>query len=76
VTSDGSGLRDDVAADLNGSALDRPADPQPDRIPDRPADGAAKDKWTAYVVALGLHPDSAGQFTRGELIELATRLGG
>jgi hypothetical protein len=76
MSTNDSGLRDDVAAGLNGSALAPDNGPQPDPVPARPADGAAKEKWVAYVVALGLHPDSAGQFTRGELIELAGRFGG
>lgn len=51
--SDSSGLADEVTSELN------PAGPAPDNgpqaapIPDRPADGASKDAWVDYVVALG-----------------------
>jgi hypothetical protein len=75
VSSNDSGLRDEVAADLNGST-EPDYGPQPDPIPDRPADGAKAEKWAAYVVALGLHPDEAGNYSRSELIDLADRLGG
>jgi hypothetical protein len=68
---DGAGLSDQVHVALNGRPIG-----QPDRIPDRPAAGAGKEKWGAYVVALGLHPDEVGNYTRDELPVLADRLGG
>lgn len=58
MSTDGAGLTDDVQAELNPKATALPAD-QPDRIPDRPADGAAKAKWVDYVVALGASRDVA-----------------
>lgn len=91
MSSDSSGLADEVISDLN------PSDPEPDRglqpapIPDRPADGAGKDAWVDYVVALGAdrpfvtadteHFDGEGyttepSFTRAQLIQLADRLSG
>lgn len=75
MSTNDSGLRDGVEAELNpvGSP---DYGLQPERIPDRPADGAAREKWAAYVVALGAHPDTVAEMKREELAEFADRLGG
>lgn len=75
MATNSAGLTDEVVVELNGPPPPPPRN-QPDRIPDRPADGAAKEKWAAYVVALGVHPDRAAGQSRQDLIDLADRLGG
>lgn len=78
MSSNDSGLRDEAfpVTYTDDPGPDPDYGPQPDPIPDRPADGAKAEKWAAYVVALGLHPDEAGKHSRAELIDLADRLGG
>lgn len=91
MSTNDSGLRDDVSADLNPSGSRPDNGPQPAPIPDRPAAGASKDVWVDYVVALGAdrtfvttdteHFDGDGYaiepgLTRPQLIDLADRLGG
>lgn len=86
-----SGLRDDLVAELNPAGPEPDYGPQPEPIPARPADGAAKDAWVDYVVALGAdrtfvtmdteHFDGTGYaaepgLSRAGLIALADRLGG
>jgi hypothetical protein len=53
VSTDGSGIRDTAQAELNPPDDPGPAEEQPAALPDRPTDGAKKDKWVDYVVALG-----------------------
>jgi hypothetical protein len=67
---------EDLDPDWDEDEIARRQTQQPDPIPPRPADGAKAEKWAAYVVALGLHPDEAGKHSRSELIDLADRLGG
>lgn len=91
--TDGSGLRDAVSAELNPDPDDTTdPGPQPPPVPDRPADGAAKGKWVAYLVALGASEDAltgglrswdagreeyvSADLPRDELIALADKLGG
>lgn len=89
--SDSSGLTDEVNAEVNSSSSAPDHGPQASPIPDRPADGASKDAWVDYVVALGAdrtyvtgeteHFDRDAYvidpgLTRAQLIELADRLGG
>lgn len=89
-TSD-SGLRDAVTAELNPSGPEPDYGPQPEPVADRPANGASKDVWIDYVVALGAdrtfvtsdtyHFDGTGYapepgLSRADLIALADRLGG
>lgn len=76
MSADSGGLSDEVSVELNGDSPEPDYGPQPDPIPDRPSDGAKKDKWSTYVVALGLHPDDAQKLSRDQLIDLADRLGG
>ena len=91
MSSDSSGLTDEVSAELNPMGAEPGYGPQPDPIPDRPADGASKDAWVGYVVALGAdrtyvtgeteHFERDAYvidpgLTRAQLIELADRLGG
>jgi hypothetical protein len=90
TTSD-SGLADEVMVELNPPGPEPDYGPQPAAIPDRPADGASKDAWIEYVVALGAdrtfvtsdteHFAGEGYKTepglsRPQLIQLADRLGG
>jgi hypothetical protein len=70
-----AGMSDEVQAALNDDG-EPDYGPQPDPIPARPADGAKVDKWRAYCVALGMHPDSAAEAKREDLISLADRFGG
>jgi hypothetical protein len=53
MADDRSGISDGAQADLNPTGPDPDNGPQPDPIPDRPADGATKAKWADYCVALG-----------------------
>lgn len=76
MATDSGGLSDDVTADLNPADTEAAPAEQAPAIPDRPADGAGKAKWAAYVVALGLHPDEAEKQSKSDLIDLADRLGG
>lgn len=84
--NDSAGLTDEVHVTLNGVPLG-----QSQPIPSRPADGASVAAWVDYVVALGAdrtfvtadteHFDGnervvAAPLRRGDLIELADRLGG
>jgi hypothetical protein len=91
MATDGSGITDDVRAELNPPPEEAPA--QTPHRPQRPADGATKAKWLDYVAALGVDrdflegktehfDDSVGErvkakaLSREELIELADRLEG
>jgi hypothetical protein len=89
--NDGSGLSDEVHAELNPTGSDPDRGPQADPIPERPAASADKAAWVDYVVALGAdrtfvtedteHFDGVEYgiepgFTRQQLIDLADRLGG
>ena len=92
MSHDSAGLTDEVFAELNPTGPEPGYGPQPDPIPDRPADGAPIEKWVDYVVALGadrtfvtqktLHQDGPDDqdlipaFKRGDLISLANHLGG
>jgi hypothetical protein len=76
MATDSAGLSDEIQVELNPTGPDPDYGPQPDPIPDRPADTATKAKWAAYVVALGTHPDTAAGMERKDLIDLAGRLGG
>lgn len=76
MASSDSGLTDEVTHELNGTSPEPDYGPQPEPIGDRPADGATKTAWQNYVRALGLHPDEAGKYSKPELADLATRLGG
>lgn len=92
MRADSSGLTDEVFAELNPTGPEPDYGPQPDPIPNRPADSADVDEWVDYVVALGgdrtflaettVHHDgpdaafSARPLKRTELIEMADRLGG
>jgi hypothetical protein len=91
MSNDSSGLSDEVAAEVNPTGSEPDNGVQADPIPDRPADGAAKDAWVDYVVALGAdrtfvtetteHFDRDAYvlepgLTRAQLAELADRLGG
>lgn len=67
MAASGAGLSDEVRADVNGVPHG------PARIPDRPA-GRRKPRWVQYVVALGMHPDTAGELTVDELMKAADRL--
>jgi len=89
VSTEDSGIRDDVSAETNPAEEQAPAD----RPAARPADGAAKARWVDYVVHLGAdrgfvlgetehHNAETGEseqgraLTREQLAELADRLGG
>jgi hypothetical protein len=53
MATDDNRMTDEVSAELNPADDPGPAEGQPDPIPPRPADGAAKAKWVDYCVALG-----------------------
>ena len=50
MTTDESGITDEVQVSLNGPQVSAPPAPA---VPERPADNAPKAKWVDYVVALG-----------------------
>lgn len=64
MPDDSTRVADEVTVALN------PAEP----VPDRPADSAVKVKWVDYGVALGLHPDTASEMTRDDLVGVTKRL--
>lgn len=72
MPADQNQVRDTVAVELNGAAVDGQLPP----IPERPSDKAAKAKWADYCVALGAAREPLDDLTRGDLIDLAGRLGG
>ena len=91
MATNDSGLVDEVDVELNPAGPDPDRGPQQAPIPDRPADGASRDKWVDYVVALGAARDfvtaetrhfdgieyvTEPALSRPALIELADRLGG
>ncbi|MET0426277.1 MAG: hypothetical protein ABW046_20580 [Actinoplanes sp.] len=91
MATNDSGLSDEVQVELNPTGPEPDRGRQPDPIPDRPAEGAGRDKWVHYVVALGAdrtyvtaeteHFDGVeyvaeSSLSRPDLIELANRLGG
>lgn len=76
MTDDNSGLSDEVFAELNPAGPEPDYGPQAAPIPDRPADGASKAEWAAYVIALGSHPDEVEKYSRQQLKDLADRFGG
>lgn len=90
--ADGAGLTDGVKVELNPEP--DPGVPGPNHVdlPERPSDSAKRDKWAAYLVALGAdehfinneteHVQEDGTvltspaLSRAELVELADKLGG
>lgn len=91
VATSSAGLSDEVSAELNPTGPGPDYGPQADSIPARPTDGASKEKWVDYAVALGADrtfltedtthaadtgPVTKPALTRAELIKLADRLGG
>lgn len=91
MATSSSGLRDEATAELGPAGPEPDYGPQADPIPARPSDGAGKDSWVGYVVALGAdrtyvttttahfdgedYGEHAG-LTKEQLIDLADRLGG
>lgn len=78
-TNDAAKVTDSVHVDLradDATTVPDPAEGQLPPIPERPKDGAPHATRAEYVVALGLHPDTAAELKRDDLAELATRLGG
>lgn len=91
MTTSDNGMSDEIRVELNPTGSEPDRGPQPNPIPDRPADGAPKLAWVDYVVALGadrtfvseetVHSDGDRQveepaLSRPQLIKLADRLGG
>jgi hypothetical protein len=62
MANDGSGITDDVQADLNpdddfGEFTDSGPAAEQSPAPERPANGANKAKWLDYVASLGVDRD-------------------
>lgn len=76
MSTDSGGLGDELQVELNPAGDGPDYGPQPDPVPDRPADDAEQATWAEYVTALGAHPDEAARLDREDLIDFAGRLGG
>jgi hypothetical protein len=71
MATDSMGVSDELVVELNGQRTG-----QLPPIPARPTSDSLKPEWVAYAVALGMHPDAAGEMTVVELVDVTIRLGG